>query len=493
MTFFKKISIFVFVFLFSFPLTTKSYSEIIDKVNVTGNVRISLETIAVFGDLSVGQNYEIEDINILIKKLYETNFFSNISVELENGVLDITVDENPIINEIIFKGEKAQKYRETIIELLSLRQNTSFINSYVKTDVNLIKEFYKQLGYYFVEIEVEKEILKKNRVNLVYQINKKEKAKISKIIFLGDKKIRENRLRDVITSQEQRFWKFLSKNVYLNKGRINLDKRLLKNYYKNKGYYEVKITSSNVEYSKGQGFILTFSIEAGTRYKFTKIAAEVSKALDQSAFLSLEKEFNKVIGDYYSQKKLTNILETIDELSEQKELQFVNHQVSETLVDDGVEIAINIYEGKKFSIERIDITGNNITNDSVIRGVMLVDEGDPYSAILVNKSVNKLKARNIFGNVEDNIKDGSNPDSKILEITVEEKATGEISAGAGVGTDGTSFMFAVSENNWLGRGVKLKTLLDINATTIAGSIALTDPNYNFTNNAVFWGIAIIII
>ena len=129
---------------------------------------------------------------------------------------------------------------------------------------------------------------------MIYTINKKDKAKIAKIYFLGDKKIRDSRLRNVITSTEAKFWKFISKNVYLNKGRIELDKRLLKNYYKNKGYYEVDISSSNVEYSEGDGFVLTYSINAGKRYKFRKITASVSEGLDQTAFMSLENEFYKV-------------------------------------------------------------------------------------------------------------------------------------------------------------------------------------------------------
>ena len=477
--------IFFAIILVFFTLNVNSYSEIVNKVNVKGNERISLETIVIFGDIEIGQNYETEDVNALIKKLYETTFFSNISVELINGVLSIVVEENPIINSLIFKGEKANKYKEKLVELLTLREKTSFISNFVKSDVSIIKEFYKSLGFYFVEIEVEKEVLEKNRVNLIYLINKNEKAKISKIYFLGDKKIRERRLRDVITSQESKFWKFLSRNIYLNQGRIQLDKRLLKNYYKNKGYYEVDISSSNVEYAEGEGFVLTFSINAGPRYKFGKMYAKVSKKLDQDAFLSLEDEFDAVVGEYYSQTKLTSILEKVDKLSQQKELQFVNHRVVETLVDNRVDIEIDIYEGKKFTIERINIVGNNITNDSVIRGEMIVDEGDPYSEILINKSINKIKARNIFGKVDSKIVEGTKPDSKILEISVEEQATGEIVAGAGVGTDGTSFMFAVSENNWLGRGITLKSSLDLTVETISGSLAVTLPNYNYSGNSVF--------
>ena len=480
---FKKI-FFVFI-LFFLAFGVKSYSEIVNKIDVTGNERISPETILVFGDVVIGENYESSDINLLIKKLYETGFFSNIAVELENGQLSIKVEENPIINSIVFKGEKAKKYTEAIKEHLKLREKTSFVSNYVKSDINIVKQFYRQLGFYFVKIDLDIEKLNKNRVNLIYTLDKGKQAKISKIYFLGDKKIRDKKLRDVITSTEARFWKFISRNVYLNKGRIELDKRLLKRYYRNKGYYEVEVSSSNVEYAEGEGFILTYSINAGKRYKFKKIFAEVSKELDQSAFVSLEKEFNKVVGDYYSERKLTSILEKIDKLSEQKELQFINHRVIETLDGDTVEVKINIFEGQKFVIERINIVGNSVTNDSVIRGEMIVDEGDPYSALLINKSINRLKARGLFGKVEDKITEGSLPDLKVLEISVEEKATGEIIAGAGIGTQGTSFMFAVSENNWLGRGINLKTSLDLTEETISGSIAVTNPNYNYSGNKVF--------
>ena len=134
--------------------------------------------------------------------------------------------------------------------------------------------------------------------------------------------------------------------------------------------------------------------------------------MDQSAFSSLEKEFNKIIGDYYSQRKLTSILEKIDTLSEQKELQFINHNILETLHGNGVEVKINIFEGEKVIIERVNIIGNSVTNDSVIRSALIVDEGDPFSTLLVNKSINEIKARNIFGKVEHEVFPGSSDDLK---------------------------------------------------------------------------------
>ena len=291
--------IFLTIVLYFVFFNVNSSAEVVNKVDIKGNTRISLETIMIFGDISIGSNYESSDINLLIKKLYESNFFSNISVELENNKLTIIVEENPLIESIIFKGEKAEKYKEQIRELLRLREKSSFIENDIKHDVNLVKTFYRELGFYFVKIDTNIEKLEKNKVKIIFSIDKGKKAKIAKIYFLGDKKLRDKRLRDVITSDEARFWKFLSRNVYLNSSRIELDKRLLKNYYRNKGYYEVNITSSNVEYLEGEGFVLTYSINAGDRYRFKKIFANVSESLDQSAFLPLENEFNKLVGKNY--------------------------------------------------------------------------------------------------------------------------------------------------------------------------------------------------
>jgi len=483
MTGFKKIL--SFVLLFFLLINEKSFSDVVKKVEIEGNNRISQETIMVFGDISVGKDYGISDVNILIKKLYSTTFFSDISASIENNTLKIIVKENPIIKSIIFDGEKAKKYMEKITDLLSLRENGPFVENNIKKDINLIKEFYRSLGFYFVKIDADIVRLDKNRVNIKYLIDKGNKAKISKIFFIGDKKIREKKLRDVITSQENQFWKFISRNVYLSQERIELDKRLLKNYYRNKGYYEVDVKSTNVEYSKGEGFILTYNINAGKRYKFKKIFANVSDTLQKEAFLSLEDEFNKLAGEYYSQKKLKRVLDEIDKLSEQKELQFINHNVEETLDNTGVEVKINIFEGEKVIIERINITGNSVTNDSVIRSALIVDEGDPFSTLLVNKSINEIKARNIFGKVDYEIAEGSSNDLKVIDISVEEKATGEILAGAGVGTDGTSFMFSIKENNWLGRGVKLESTLNLSEEKISGNILVNNPNYNYSGNSAF--------
>ena len=170
--------LFVFFLFYGFFIF-KAYSEIVNKVQIEGNQRVSKETIVIFGDIKIGSNYESSDINLLIKKLYATKFFANVLVELSNNSLKITVEENPIINSITFDGEKTNKFIDSLSEILSLKEKGSFIKNYVKPDINLIKGFYRNLGYYFVKIEAEIEKLERNRVNIIYTFDKGQKAKIA--------------------------------------------------------------------------------------------------------------------------------------------------------------------------------------------------------------------------------------------------------------------------------------------------------------------------
>ena len=175
--------IFLSTILFLIFSNLNSYAEIVKKVKIEGNERISPDTIMVFGDIMVGKDYKVPDINSLIKKLYNTTFFSEISAEIKNNVLTIVVKENPLISEIEFKGEKASKYKEKIREFLSLRENGSFVQNNIKRDINLIKEFYRSMGFYFVKIDAEVSKLERNRVNISYIIEKVKSQKLVKYIF----------------------------------------------------------------------------------------------------------------------------------------------------------------------------------------------------------------------------------------------------------------------------------------------------------------------
>ncbi len=477
------------IFIFLLLIHSNAFSEMVNNLEVIGNKRISSETIKVYGDIDLKKNYTEEDVNEVLKNLYSTNFFETVEVNINNKILKVIVKEYPLIYSIKINGEKTNKIKDAILERLTSKEKESFIKNNLVKDINIIKNIYKTMGFNFTEVEAKTEDLSENRLNLVFYLEKGERTKISKINFIGDKKIKDRRLRDIIVSQEDKFWKFITKNTNLNNNNVELDKRLLKNYYKSLGYYDVQVISSNAEINERNETVLTFNINAGTRYKIKKISTNVDQVIDKKIFIPLNKEFRKYAGKYYSPFSVKKLLDQVDLIIANNDLQFIEHSVNEIIEADGIEIKINIYEGSKVLVERINIKGNTITNEAVVRGELLLDEGDPFSSLKLDQSIAKIKARDIFGTVTKTINQGSSNNTKIIDIDVEEKPTGEISAGAGVGTNGGSFAFSISENNWLGKGLKVETFAEIDEETFKGALQVRDPNYGFKGNELSYHVS----
>ena len=282
---------------------TISYAEIVKEVKVVGNIRVSLETIVLFGDIRVNEYYNAQKINELSKQLYDTNFFSYLEINLKNGVLEISVKENPIIQNLIFNGVKAKKHKEAIRKVIELKEKTSFVENKLNKDIQKIKSTFRNLGYYFIEVEAYAKENINNSIDLIYEINKGKRAKIGKILFIGDKKFKDNKLRGIITSEESKAWKFISSKKYLNQGRIKLDTRLLENFYKSKGYYQVRVLTTNVLYEEEEGFLLTYNINSGKRFRFEDISLKISEGLDKDSFVEIAKDLPKLKNKYYSPKK----------------------------------------------------------------------------------------------------------------------------------------------------------------------------------------------
>lgn len=466
-------------------LTSISYAEIIKGIKITGNERVSEETIKVYGAIDEGKiDYSKQDLDKILKNIYGTNFFKNVSVEIKNQFLIIDLEEYPVINQLVLLGEKASRIKEQIKKIIKSKEKSSFIQNNLIDDINTIKSLYSTIGYNFAEVTTKvKEIDSKN-LDLIFEINRGEITRISKISFLGDKKIKEKRLRDIIASEENKFWKFITRNTRFNENLINLDKRLLVNYYKSIGYYDVKVTSSSVQVQDTKNVNIVYTIDAGQRYTIKKITTNVDSVFSKQLFFPLEKIYNKYVGDYYSPFKIKKILDEIDLLIESNNLQFVEHEVQEIIENDEIILSFNIREGEKVLVERINILGNNVTNENVIRSELLVDEGDPLTETSLNKSIAKIKSRNIFKSVNSVVKNGSKNNLKIVDIKVEERPTGEISAGAGIGTNGGSFAINISENNWLGEGKKINFELELSEDSLKGQINYQNPNYDLLGNSL---------
>ena len=462
-----------------------SFAEIVNEIQISGNKRVSDETVKVYGEIKPeGSDFSNSDINNILKNLYSTNFFEDVNIEIRNKKLIINLIEYPVINEIVLIGEQNTRVKNQIKKIISSKEKNSFIKNNLNKDINLIKKLYSSLGYKFSQVETKIRNIDKNNVDLAINIDKGEITRISKIFFTGDKKIKDKRLRDIIASEEDKFWKVISRNTRFNENQIELDKRLLINYYKNLGYYDVKVTSSSAEIQDSENINLYYSIEAGKRYIFAKIETVLDSTFDKEIFFPLREKYNDLVGTYYSPFKIKKILEEIDIIIENKNLQFVEHSVQETIEGDKINLAFNIKEGKKIIVERINIKGNNVTNESVIRSELLLDEGDPFTNLNLDKSVAKLKSKNIFNRVKSEVLPGSSDDQKIIEINIEEKPTGELSAGAGVGTNGGTFAFDIQENNWLGEGKIVGINVELSEESLKGKLFYTNPNYDLLGNSI---------
>ena len=476
-----KILLLTIIFFFK---TVTVFAEIIKDFRIEGNNRVSENTIINFSDLKKGKDISSSDLNESLKKLYDTNFFENVSISITNNLVTIKVDEYPIIQEINIQGIKRKQTVKELKEQISLKEKNPFNETLIKADLNTIYNIFKTAGFYFVEIDVQVQKNENKTVNIIYQIDRGEKATIKEIKFIGDKKFKNRKLHSVITSEEEKFWKLISKQKYLNLERINLDKRLLKNFYLNKGYYQVVINDAYSKMINNKDFILTFNIESGKKFKFGNLSLSLPNDFDPNKFKDLEKIFKKLNGSTYNYNRVEKILDEIEKIALYSNYEFINAEIEEEVLDENINFIFNIKESKKVYVDKINILGNHITAEEFIRDNLIVDEGDPFNKILHAKSINNLKSTGIFKSVESEIITTDKDDKNVINLIVEEKPTGEISASAGVGTEGTTFAFGVKENNFNGKGIKLATNLAISDDSIRGLFDYTHPNFAYTDRAL---------
>ena len=467
----------LFLTFFFLILTHTLRAEIVNQINIEGNQRISTEAIKMFADVSINEDLSENDLNKILKKLYETNFFDLVSVKISNKILVIRVKENPIIQNINYEGIKSSKLLEELKKNILLKPRSSYNENLVDKDKKKIKSFLKNRGYYFSKIEISIEELPDNKIDINYNISLGEKAKIKKISFIGEKIFKDKKLKGIILSEEYKPWKFLSGKKYLNEEVINYDERLLKNFYLNKGYYNVKVNSSYAKVVNNQSFELIFNIDANSKLFFGDLKMDLPDDFSKSNYEKVEKFFKKLENEPYSINRIEDIVEKIETITIDEQYESIKASVNEKVVSNKININFKIEEMEKFFIERINIFGNNVTRESVIRNQIEIDEGDPFNEILYAKSLNNIKALNFFDEVNAKILDGNQFNTKIIDIEITEKATGEIFAGVGTGTDGSNFSFGVKENNYLGRGVKIDSNLNVSDERIKGKFLVSNPNY----------------
>ena len=463
---------------------TSALSEQLKSIEINGNDRLADETIILFSNLKIGDEIDKYTLNNTFKNLYQTNYFKDLNINFDVGKLIITVNENPIIQEIKINGVKNKSILNELEKITRKTEKYPFIESEIKNQKNQLNNIIRMNGFYFATIKTEIINNSNNSINLNYNFNLGERAKISEIIFTGNKVFKNRKLRRIILSEETKFWKFVTKNKYLNPNRISTDVNLLNKFFLNRGYYNVKIKSSYATIENNKNFKLIFSIDAGEKFYFNNFFLNITSDYTGENFEKINNVFNKLKGSLYSIKSIDEIKDEINKIALQKEFVFIDAKYEENIIDQN-KINVNFFleQLERSYVDKINIFGNFITEEKVIRNSLVVDEGDPYNKILFDKSINNIKSSGIFKNAKSEIINSKN-NNKVINITVEEMPTGEIVAGVGTGTGGSTFSAGLKEKNYLGKGIMLDTNFALSEDEVRGKFSILNPNFKNSDRSL---------
>jgi outer membrane protein insertion porin family len=476
-----------FLVIFFFILTSNSFAEI-KKVNIIGNSRVNSNTIDFLVDKKTN-NIDTIYINNLTKKIYDTDFFSDVKISYNQDVLTITVVENPIVNFFYINGIKDTDL-DQVNKIITLKENSIFSSSKLKKDIEAAKEFLNASGYYQASITPEVIKIDNNQVNLIINIDKKEISKIKNIYFIGSKFFSTSQLLDVISSSEDGWWKLFSSSA-LSEQKVEYDKQLLKDFYKSKGFYDIQIESAFASADKNNNFSLTFSINAGKKYKFGEFDVKVNSSSYKEKDINEIKNITNILikNEFYSTNLITKLNKEIENYLVSNRYNNFEINLQETKKnEDTINILINLNDGQKALINKINIQGNIITEEKVIRDTMLLTEGDYLNLSKVNKSIDNIKSKQLFSKVNYKIEDSEKKNFKDLNLFVKEQPTGSISAGAGYGTNGGLLEASINEKNFLGQGININLTGRLSTEKVSGVFSYVNPNFYSSNKELFYSL-----
>jgi outer membrane protein insertion porin family len=464
-------------------LSSVSQAEI-KKINIIGNKRVSNNTIESLVDKKKDKIDSIY-INNLTKNIYDTDFFSDVKIDFNQEVLTITVVENPIVNFFYINGIKDDDL-DKINKIFIIKENAIFSSAKLKQDVERVKDYFKDLGYYSIIVDPEVYKIENNQVNLILNIDKKDVSKIKNIFFIGNKYFSSSALLSVISSAEDGWWKLFSSSA-LSEKKIEYDKELLKDFYKSKGFYDVQIETVFANLDSSKNFSVTFSINSGKKYSFGQFEIKSNNNIKDIDVNEIKVFSNKTIkNQIYSSEVVSKLSNQIIKFIEEKKYNNIDIRVEEVKSkDQNIDILVSLDPGKNLFLNKINIKGNNITQEKTIRDNLVISEGDNLNNSKIKKSIDQIKSKQYFSRVDYKIDDSEKKNFKDLNIIVKEQATGSISAGVGYGTNGGMFEASVNEKNFLGQGVNLNLLARLSTEKISGEFTILNPNFNNSEKELF--------
>ena len=460
---------------------------IVRSIEVRGAERVEPETVRSYVDLKIGGAYDREKLDVVLKALYDTDLFADVTIRDEaNGAIVIDIRENPVVNRIIFEGNKRLK-EDKLTKEVRLAARQVFTRSKAAADVGRIVELYKRSGRFAAQVEPKLVQLEQNRVDVVFEIREGARSKVRQINIIGNTKFSESKIRRAFATKQARPFRIFSSNDTYDPDRLSYDQQKLKQFYLTNGYADFRVVSAVAELTPdSKDFIITYVVDEGERYHFGDIELE-SKVRDikPEKFKYLLKEKK---GDWYNAQKVEDTINALTETAGLLGYAFAD--VRPRFDRDKVKRVMNINfvlgEAPRVYIERIDINGNTITKDKVVRREFRLGEGDAFNSYLVKRSRDRIQSLGFFQEkLEIAQKPGSGPDKVVLEANLEEKPTGELQLSAGFSSLEQFLINAsIKQRNFLGLGDELRASVNYSSYATSIELGVTDPYFLGRNIAV---------
>ena len=467
------------------PAQTEPEGNVIRSIAVAGAERLEPQTIVSYIQMRTGQMWTAAAADQVLKDLAATELFADQDIQFDqaSGSVLITVVENPVINRVVLEGNKRLK-NDKIEPEIKLAPRQIFTRSKVRADVARIIELYKRQGRYAASVEPKMVQLSQNRVDVIFEITEGPKSKVRAINIIGNEKFSDRDLKGEMLTSEASLTKIFSSTTSYDPDRMAYDQQLLRQFYLTQGYAEFRVVSAVAELTPDKrDFIITYVVEEGERYKFGDVKVESEIRDFDSAAMSRSLPMKG--GDWYDAKLVEDTVERLQETAGTFGYAFAEVRPEptpnrETLTMD---VTFRIGEAQRTYVERIDVNGNTLTQDKVVRREFRVAEGDAFNSLAVKRTTNRINGLGYFQeNFEVEQVDGSTPDRIVLEANVQEQATGQLTLSAGFSSlESFIFQGSIQQRNFRGRGQTVGISANYSRYSRSGSVSFTEP-YLFDKN-----------
>ncbi|KJS26524.1 MAG: membrane protein [Hyphomonadaceae bacterium BRH_c29] len=454
------------------------YGGTIRSVVVEGNKRIEARTVQSYLLLEPGDSFDPNRIDLSLKTLFATNLFADVSIDRRGDDLVVRVVENPIINRVIFEGNRALK-EDKLKEEIQAEPRGIFTAARVQSDVQRILELYRQSGRFAAKVEPQYKPLEQNRVDLIFQITEGPVTGVRSINFIGNDAYSDSRLRSEIVTKQSRMWRFFSSNDNYDPGRLEYDRDKLRQFYQNNGYYDFRVTSAVAELTPDQkDFYITMTVDEGRQYDFGEVKVET--ALEKLNANALRAAVPIKEGALFQGDLIETTIDSLTYAAGIAGYAFVDIRPQlDVNPDTGrIDVTFVVDEGPRVYIDRINIVGNTQTLDRVIRRELRISEGDAFNRILLDRSKNRVRALGYFKEVEIEEVPTDEPDRTAVNVTVQEQPTGELSFAAGFSSvDSYLIDLSASQRNLRGRGQTVVARVSSSSRQQIVDLRFTEPRF----------------